>query len=154
MVLVFVCGYLWGKHLSPKIEVIPPTNEVITVEGMVQTVVNEVVVEKPYALILEKVDDDWELNTEFSTIPDNMTVTGVGYEKKKDWLAPVRVGITLDKKPFICYNIANIKGVELGIGTDFEDVYADLAYRWRNIAPFVAVSIGGKFTAGLSVKIF
>ena len=154
MVLLFICGYLWGKGILPKIEVIQPTLEVITIEGKVQTVVEEKIVDKPYALVLNKIDDKWVLDKELSYMPDVMTVDKVSYAKKRDWLTPVRVGITIDKKPFVCYNIANIKGIEFGIGTDFEDLYGDFAYRWRNIAPFIAYSINGKFTAGVSIKIF
>ena len=155
-VLIVILTVLVVRNFFPKVidNVIIKEKEVIKVEGQIQYVDGTSTIVKPYAIVLEKVNDDWRLDSELTFLPDEMTVDTVSFKKEFDWLSPVRVGITFDKKPVLCYNIANIKNVEFGVFTDFDSIGIDAGYRWRNIVPFVGYTLDGDVHFGVSFKIF
>ena len=158
--ILLMCGlfFLFGYFVRRgDVEIIEKV-DIVTVEGKIKykTIIDEKVTEviKPYTLVLNNISGEWELDTDLSYIPQEMSVDSVKHDKKIDWLSPVRVGLTIDKKPVLCYNIANIKGIETGVFTDFESFGVDIGYGWRNLTPFVGYTINGEFHFGIAVKIF
>jgi hypothetical protein len=155
-VLIVILTVIIVRNFFPTVidNVIIKEKEVIKVEGQIQYVDGTTTITKPYGIVLEKIGDDWKLNADLSYMPMEMSVDNVSYKKDFDWLSPVRVGITFDKKPVLCYNIANIKNIEIGVFTDFDSIGADVGYRWRNIVPFVGYTLDGDVHFGVSFKIF
>lgn len=148
---VLICRLIYaGKQ-----QIVVKEKEVVKVEGKIKYVVKDKEIVKPYAIVLDRVgDEDWELNSELSYLPMEMSVDSVKTEHKFDILSPLRAGISFDKKPILCYNVANIKGFEAGVMTDFESIGIDVGYRYRNIVPYVGYSLNGKVSFGVVFKPF
>ena len=139
LLIVVATVLIYKAFFAPKQQIIVKEKEVIKVEGHIEYVDKEKTIIKPYALILDKIDGEWKLDKELSYLPSEMTVDTVSFEKKFDFASPIRVGITLDKDPVICYNLANIIGMEMGgmvrVGNEF-DFGIDIGKRFRNVGIF------------------
>ena len=146
---------IYKLFYAPGQQIIVKEKEVVKVEGKIKYVVKDKEIVKPYAIVLDRVgSEDWKLNSELSYLPMEMSVDSVKTERKFDMLSPLRAGISFDKKPILCYNIANIKGFEAGVFTDFGSIGIDVGYRVRNIVPYVGYMLNGKVSFGVVFKPF
>ena len=88
-----------------------------------------------------------------------MTVDTVSFKKSFDWKTPIRIGVSIDKEPVLCYNIANIKPVEAGPVVTYDgdrlDFGIDVATRYRNVGVWAGYFIlEKKVSFGILVKPF
>lgn len=161
LLIIVATVLIYRAFFAPKQQIIVKEREVIKVEGRIEYVDKEKTVVKPYALILDNIDGEWKLDKELSYLPSEMTVDTVSFKKKFDWKSPVRVGFSLDKRAILCYNVANINGVEfgpmIGYGVDGSgvDVGVDVGYKYRNITIFGGYFVfDRKATFGIAFKPF
>ena len=106
--------------------------------------------------MVERLNDDWKLNTELSYIPQEMTVDSVKGEKKFDILGPARIGgeYNFDHgfRPVIGYNPVRIDFLEAGAITNFKSIGLNISARFRNTSIFGAVYLDKSIGLGVSFK--
>lgn len=163
IVLIFACGYLWGRYGKPK-EIISHNIEYITIAGAVVTETNEVIKEKPYAIVVEKIGDEWKINNDMSTIPRELKIHSLSHDTEFDWLSPFRLGLDYDLDLNIAYNPLTFHNIEAGLIVDvsefidkpsLDEIGLDAGYRWRNLVAYGAwYPFDGSVSIGVSVKLF
>lgn len=113
----------------------------------------------PYIITLKEYEaDEWKFEPDLSLLPDTMTVDSVTTNKKFDFLAPARVGYSVNNieeyRPTLAYNPIRYKSIEIGIITDFKSVGIDLGVKYRNIGLNGYYMANKTYGVGLMVKVF
>ena len=161
-VLVVILTVLVVRNFFPKVidNVIIKEKEVIKVEGQIQYVDGTSTIVKPYAIVLEKINDDWELNADLSYMPMEMSVDNVSYKKEFDWLSPVRIGgeynFSEGFRPVLGYapfgiGIKKIRA-EIGVATNFRSLGFMGGLRYRNTTLFGSLYLDKSIGVGISFR--
>jgi hypothetical protein len=113
----------------------------------------------PYVITLKEYEpDEWGFDIDKSLLPDGMQVDSVTTHKRFDYLAPIRLGYSINDagkyNPTLAYNPISLKSLEIGVITDFASVGVDLGIRYRNVGLNGYYMANQTYGVGLMVKVF
>ena len=112
--------------------------------------------------MLDKIDGNWEINTDESILPIGMTVESVKQDSKSIWYKPFRIGISAEwgKKitynPTLSYNPFKIANIEFGVITNFKSIGLDLGYNLldSNVNLYSSYYLDNSIDFGIQIKVW
>jgi|SRR6056297_311862 len=159
IIITILLGYLFlkNKYLNYNFGILTETKIVVKekIEHKFKTKYKDKYI--PTTFVYEKLPDgSWKLNKDLSSYPKDLFIDHeVNYSKTFDFLAPINFGYSYNKNFIVGYNLNIYKNINAGLSTNFENLFINSGYKFRNISANIGINpFDGTITGYLSIYPF